>query len=57
MAHAEHVQTRTYGSKGISTVQPYAKLSFRHVLGKEVRNVRRITGSKYNEGLQELMDY
>jgi hypothetical protein len=57
MTHAEHLQTRTYGSKGIATVQPDAKLSFPHVLAKEVCDVRRITGSKYNEGLQKLMDY
>ena len=49
--------TRTYGSKGVGTLQSDAGLSFRDVLAKDIRDVRGIVGSKYNEGLRDLSDY
>jgi hypothetical protein len=57
MTQAEHVATRTYGSKGVGTLQSDAGLSFRDVLARDVRDVRSIVGSKYNEGLRDLTDY
>lgn len=57
LTHAEHVMTRTYGSKGMTTLQSDARLSFREVLARDMADIRRIVGSKYNEGLQNLADY
>jgi hypothetical protein len=57
MPQAEHVATRTYGSKGVGTLQSDAGLSFRDVLAKDIRDVRSIVGSKYNDGLRDLTDY
>jgi hypothetical protein len=57
MTQAEHVATRTYGSKGVGTLQSDAGLSFRDVLARDIRDVRSIVGSKYNEGLRDLTDY
>jgi hypothetical protein len=51
------VATRTYGSKGVGTLQADAGLSFRDVLAKDIRDVRSIVGPKYNQGLRDLTDY
>ena len=53
----EHVASRTYGSKGVATLQSDAGLSFRDVLARDIRDIRDIVGSKYNEGLRNLTDY
>uniref|UniRef100_UPI0010FA176B RHS repeat-associated core domain-containing protein n=1 Tax=Chitinivorax sp. B TaxID=2502235 RepID=UPI0010FA176B len=57
MTHAEHVVTRTWGSRGRQTVQADANLPFRDVLAKDIRDVRSIVGKKYNEGLKALTNY
>ncbi len=57
MTEAEHAATRTYGSKGASTVVEDAKLTMRQVLAEDLRDVRRIVGRKYNEGLKSLLNY
>ncbi|HEY8356841.1 MAG TPA: LysM peptidoglycan-binding domain-containing protein [Ramlibacter sp.] len=57
MTHAEHLQTRTWGSKGIGTLRSDAGLSFREVLYNDIRDVRSIVGTKYNAGLRDLADY
>ncbi len=57
LPHEEHVQTRTYGAAGRRTVKLEAGLSFREVLAHDIRDVRRIAGTKYNEGLLKLTEY
>jgi RHS repeat-associated protein len=57
MNQAEHVATRTYGSKGVGTLRSDEGLSFRDVLAKDIRDVRSIVGSKYNEGLRNITEY
>jgi hypothetical protein len=57
LTQAEHVASRTYGSKGIGTLQADAGLSFRQVLARDIADVRSIVGSKYNEGLRNLTEY
>jgi hypothetical protein len=57
MTQAEHQATRTYGSKGVSTLQSDAGLSFRDVLARDIRDVRSSVGLKYNQGLRDLTDY
>lgn len=57
MPHSEHVLTRTYGYKGAVTAKQEAGLPFRKVLAKDIQDVRQISGSKYNEGIKDMLDY
>ncbi len=57
MTHTEHVATRTYGGRGSRALKEDVNLSFREVLAKDIRDVKKITGTKYNEGLQDLTNY
>jgi hypothetical protein len=53
----EHVATRTFGFKGAMTAAADAGKSFRGVLANDIRDIRSIAGSKYNEGLKSLIQY
>jgi RHS repeat-associated protein len=57
LPHAEHVLTRTYGGKGGATKKADAGLSFRDVLAKDLRDLRRIAGGKYDQGIRDLLRY
>ena len=57
MEQSEHVLTRTYGGRGISTLKTDADLSFRQVLATDIAEVRSIVGSRYNGGLRAVIDY
>jgi hypothetical protein len=57
LPHEEHVLTRTYGAAGRRIVREEIGLSFRDVLARDIRDIRRITGVKYNEGLRLLLEY
>jgi len=57
MPHAEHALTRTYSWKGVATARAEAGLSFRQVLARDIRDVRKIAGSAYDPGLRELLQY
>lgn len=57
MLHTEHILTRTYGVKGAIIVAQEKGLSFRVILARDIRDVRRIVGSKYNQGLLNLIQY
>jgi hypothetical protein len=59
----EHVDTRTWGSKGAATAQAEAGMSFRDVLARDLWDIRRI-GAKfhgdpgyYNQSIKEILDY
>jgi hypothetical protein len=53
----EHIQTRTYGWSGAATAEEEAGLPFRTVLARDIRDVRAIAGPRYNQGLQDLLEY
>ena len=53
----EHAQTRTYGARGALTVSQDAGESFREVLAADIWDVRSNSGSKYNRGLLDLIEY
>lgn len=57
MTTAEHAATRTFTFKGAATVIEDAATSFRDVLAKDIRDVRNIVGTKYNQGLRDVLDY
>jgi hypothetical protein len=54
---AEHMQTRTYGWRGLASRDADAGLSFRTVLARDIRDVRAIVGPKYDGGLRGLIQY
>ena len=49
--------TRTYGVRGRAIARAEAGLPFRQVLARDIRDVRRIAGARYNRGLRELIAY
>jgi hypothetical protein len=57
MEQSEYVLTRTYGFSGAQTLNVDADLGFRDVLAKDIWDVRSITGSRYNSGQLDLIDY
>lgn len=57
MTSGEHALTRTYGWRGARTALAEVGQRFRDVLARDIRDVRRLTGSKYNAGLLGLVRY
>jgi hypothetical protein len=57
ITQGEHVATRTFGFKGALTAAADAGRGFRQVLAQDIRDIRSIAGTKYNEGLQSLVKY
>ena len=57
LTEAEHQLTRTYGFKGALTAEQEAGIAFRDVLARDIRDVRSISGSRYNQGIRDLVDY
>jgi hypothetical protein len=57
MTRAEHVMTRTYAAKGAATAKAEAGMAFRTVLARDIRDVRGIVGTKYNQGMLKLLQY
>ncbi|WP_436897849.1 RHS repeat-associated core domain-containing protein [Acinetobacter gyllenbergii] len=57
ITNAEHVATRTYGRKGVKSGFEDSNLSFREVLYKDIKDLKSITGTKYNSGMKDLLDY
>jgi hypothetical protein len=56
LPESEHFLTRTFGGRGSVTLGEDAGLSFRQILYKDIKDVRSIAGSKYNDGLTDLID-
>lgn len=59
LIRGEHKQTRTYGPRGAVTarVEAAANLSFRDTLARDFRDIRKLFGPKYDEGLRKLIEY
>jgi hypothetical protein len=57
LRQAEHELTRTFGSLGRRTARLEDGLPFRTVLARDVRDIRRLFGNKYDAGLRELLGY
>jgi len=57
MTAEELALTRIYLSKGATVARAEAGLSFREVLARDIRDVRGIVGTRYNEGLLNLIRY
>jgi hypothetical protein len=57
LPHEEHVLTRTYGVRGRVVARAEARLPFRQVLARDIRDIRRIADRKYNKGLCDLIMY
>jgi RHS repeat-associated protein len=57
LPYGEHVLTRTFGYKGAQTATIERGLPFRTVLARDIWDLRSFTGSKYNEGNREIINY
>jgi len=57
LPHTEHVRTRTYGGRGRAVARAERGLPFRRVLARDIRDVRRQFGTKYDPGLRNLIRY
>ncbi len=57
MPETQHALTRTYGYRGAITARSEAGMAFRDVLARDIRDVRRISGTEYNQGLRNLIEY
>ncbi len=57
MTQADHELTRTFGAKGRRTAAEDAGESFRKVLAKDIRDLRQKFGSKYDDGIRQMLDY
>ena len=56
-SEGEHVLTRTFGSAGRVTAQVERGLPFRTVLQRDIQDIRNLAGSKYNQGMINLIKY
>ena len=57
LPQAQHVLTRTYGFSGAQLSQSEANLGFRTVLARDIRDLRGISGSEYNQGIRDMLEY
>jgi RHS repeat-associated protein len=63
LPHEDHVLTRTYGTKGRTVATAEAGLDFRTVLGRDLRDIRRIAKQRYGSathyapGIKDLIEY
>ncbi len=57
MATEDHALTRTYAGRGAKSMREDVNLTPRQRLARDVRDVRANFGSKYDKGLQEMIDY
>lgn len=57
LPQSEHYLTRTYGFKGAITKAQEAGLPFRDALARDISDIRKIAGSKYDEGIKDVINY
>lgn len=57
LPHPEHILTRTYGGRGAATLRAEKDLGFRSVLARDLRDVRKQFGPKYDPGLRDVLNY
>jgi hypothetical protein len=57
MPHELHIQTRTFGVYGRILAEEEAGLSFRTLLGRDIRDLRGIVGDEYDVGISQMLNY
>lgn len=64
MKPSDHVRTSSHGSRGLSAAKYRAQIAdllkqgkWRDALAMEIRDVRRISGSTYDNAIREMLDY
>lgn len=57
LPEAEHFLTRSYGTRGRMLLGAERGLPFRTTLGRDMRDIRRLFGSRYDPGLRSLLQY
>jgi hypothetical protein len=53
----EHVLTRSFAGRGAALLRAERGLGFRPVLARDIRDIRRLFGARYDVGLRQLLDY
>jgi hypothetical protein len=53
----EHPLTRTFFGKGAATAAREVGMAFRDVLARDMRDIRSLFGSRYDQGLRNLLRY
>lgn len=54
LPHLEHVLTRTFGGRGSATLRG---MSFREVLARDMRDIRKLFGPKYDQGPRDVLQH
>ena len=64
MERADHLETSSHGSKGVQAAEYRAKIEelidkgeWRKALAEEIKDVRRVAGTKYNQAIKEMLEY
>jgi hypothetical protein len=57
MTKADHKKTRTFGGHGKAAMREDTGLSARDRMAKDIRDIRRQFGPKYNQGIREMLEY
>ena len=57
MSQEDHKLTRTFGGRGKATMRMDEGLTARQRLALDIMDIKRLFGTKYNEGLRQLIDY
>ena len=57
LPEAEHALTRTFAGRGARTAREEAGMAFRDVLARDIRDIRQLAGTKYDQGLRDLLQY
>lgn len=57
MSTAEHRLTRTFMARGRATALAERGMPFRDVLARDIRDLRRIVGPRYDPGIRNLLRY
>ena len=64
MERADHLETSSHGSKGLAAAEYRAKIKelvdkgeWRKALAEEIKDVRRIAGTKYNRAIKDMLEY
>lgn len=53
----DHEMTRTFRYRGAAAMKEDAGLSARDRMAKDIKDIRKKFGSKYNQGIRQMLEY
>lgn len=57
MSIVDHALTRTFRGRGKAAMVKDIALNARQRLAKDIRDVRKLFGNKYDDGIREMLEY